>query len=153
MFWPFDLLIQKQCVYFFLFLHFHMQTSLTITLQNMSVDPAGYKWKAFFPLLSHLNVLKKTVIAGRERWKKHTKIGWDRERELGARIYQQKTDKWLIINSCMSIRETKVLLCFEAFVLNYQDLLLMAVYHEVVPVNVEIKVPLYLLLTLLKWFT
>ena len=51
------------------------------------------------------------------------------------------------------MREAKVLLCFEIFVLNYLDLLLMAVYHEVVPVNVKIKVPLYLMDSLCKWFT
>lgn len=46
----------------------------------------------------------------------------------------------------------QVLFCSEAFVLNYLALLLMCVYHEL-PVNVKIKVPLYLLLTLPKWFT
>jgi len=40
--------------------------------------------------------------------------------------------------------EAKLLFCFEAFVLNYLDLLLMTVYHTVIPVNVQIKVPLYL---------
>lgn len=50
------------------------------------------------------------------------------------------------------MREAKVLLCFEVFVLNYLDLVLMAVYHELVTVNVKIKVPLYLMHSLAKWF-
>lgn len=46
-----------------------------------------------------------------------------------------------------------MLLCFEAFVLNYLDLLLMAVYHELEAVNVKTEVALCLMHSLLKWLT
>lgn len=79
--------------------------------------------------------------------------GTERERKRERERDKNLPDQQLIINSRLSIREAKVLLCFEASVLNYLDLFLMAVYHELEAVNVKTEVALFVMHSLLKWLT
>lgn len=62
-------------------------------------------------------------------------------------------DKPVLNHKFLSFYEGKPKYCFLKLLSLIALWLLMVVYHEVELVNVKIKLPLYLLLTLFKWFT